>query len=248
MGDRPSYSEPAQDPNHDVSGAKQGGGQRYEFRSGFWVEPQHFPDSPNHPEFPSTVLKQGESYHSTIVYHFTTRSLDVPKGSRLFALESGHPKPASGLSPQVSGFPSPNPSCTFRYAMGSPSMFTRTPIRGRPLAGSERRGWTPAAWEPHRCRDNLAASSNLMRSRDTNGLYRGLQNRFRTLLEPNSAKEWTIAGPIDQEKSATATGNPSWAGHGLRSGRRRATDLDSDIGSSPRLGQSQLNSRNSSQS
>ena len=41
-------------------------------------------------------------------------------------------------------------------------------------------------------RDNLAASGSLMKSRDTNGLYRGLQNRFRTLSEPNSANAWTI--------------------------------------------------------
>ncbi|MBV8911193.1 MAG: galactose mutarotase [Gammaproteobacteria bacterium] len=46
------------------------GGVVYRFRSGFCMEPQHFPDSPNHPQFPSTVLKAGESYHSTIIYRF----------------------------------------------------------------------------------------------------------------------------------------------------------------------------------
>jgi aldose 1-epimerase len=49
------------------------GGQRYEFRDGFCMEPQHFPDSPNHPNFPSTVLRPGETYHSTIVYRFSAR-------------------------------------------------------------------------------------------------------------------------------------------------------------------------------
>jgi len=49
------------------------GGQRYEFRSGFCMEPQHFPDSPNHPDFPSTVLRPGGVYHSTIVYRFSAR-------------------------------------------------------------------------------------------------------------------------------------------------------------------------------
>src|SRR6202035_3336124 len=49
------------------------GGQRYELRSGFCMEPQHFPDSPNHPAFPSTVLKPGQVYRPTIVYRFTTR-------------------------------------------------------------------------------------------------------------------------------------------------------------------------------
>src|SRR5262249_10486477 len=46
------------------------GGRVYAFRNGFCMEPQHFPDSPNHPDFPSTVLKPGETYRNTIVYHF----------------------------------------------------------------------------------------------------------------------------------------------------------------------------------
>jgi aldose 1-epimerase len=37
---------------------------------GFCLEPQHYPDSPNHPEFPSTLLRPGERYHSTTVYTF----------------------------------------------------------------------------------------------------------------------------------------------------------------------------------
>ncbi len=49
------------------------GGWRYTVHDGFCMEPQHFPDSPNHPDFPSTVLKPGETYHSTIMYRFTTR-------------------------------------------------------------------------------------------------------------------------------------------------------------------------------
>lgn len=48
-------------------------GQRYAFRSGFCMEPQHFPDSPNHPGFPSTVLKPGQVYRNVIVYRFTAR-------------------------------------------------------------------------------------------------------------------------------------------------------------------------------
>lgn len=42
-------------------------------RSGFCLETQHFPDSPNHPEFPSTVLKPGETYTSTTIYKFSAR-------------------------------------------------------------------------------------------------------------------------------------------------------------------------------
>lgn len=45
----------------------------YQRRDGFCMEPQHFPDSPNHPDFPSAVLKPGRTYHSAIIYRFTTR-------------------------------------------------------------------------------------------------------------------------------------------------------------------------------
>lgn len=44
----------------------------YQARQGFCFEPQHFPDSPNHPEFPATVLKPGETYRNTIRYKFST--------------------------------------------------------------------------------------------------------------------------------------------------------------------------------
>jgi len=41
-----------------------------DFRTAFCLETQHFPDSPNEPSFPSTVLKPGESYHSISIYTF----------------------------------------------------------------------------------------------------------------------------------------------------------------------------------
>lgn len=50
------------------------GGWVYQFRSAFCMEPQHFPDSPNKPEFPSVVLKPGQVYHNTIIYKFSTGS------------------------------------------------------------------------------------------------------------------------------------------------------------------------------
>ncbi|HZR18077.1 MAG TPA: aldose epimerase family protein [Verrucomicrobiae bacterium] len=50
------------------------GGRVYGFRSGFCMEPQHYPDSPNKPEFPSVVLKPGQTYHNTIVFKFSTGS------------------------------------------------------------------------------------------------------------------------------------------------------------------------------
>jgi aldose 1-epimerase len=48
------------------------GGQVYVYRSGFCLETQHFPDSPNQPDFPSTILRPGEQYHSRTIYRFTT--------------------------------------------------------------------------------------------------------------------------------------------------------------------------------
>jgi aldose 1-epimerase len=46
------------------------GGWTYQFRDAFCMEPQHYPDSPNHPDFPSTLLRPGETYHNTIIYRF----------------------------------------------------------------------------------------------------------------------------------------------------------------------------------
>lgn len=47
------------------------GGWVYQFRNGFCMEPQHFPDSPNQPNFPSVVLKPGQVYHNTIEFKFS---------------------------------------------------------------------------------------------------------------------------------------------------------------------------------
>ena len=48
------------------------GGVKYERHAGFALEPQHFPDAINHPEFPSVVLRPGETFRSSTVYRFTT--------------------------------------------------------------------------------------------------------------------------------------------------------------------------------
>ena len=45
-------------------------GVAYTKRTGFCFETQHLPDSPNHPNFPSTVLRPGETFNSTTVYKF----------------------------------------------------------------------------------------------------------------------------------------------------------------------------------
>ena len=46
------------------------GGKVYNHRNGFCLETQHFPDSPNKPDFPSTILEPGEEYSTTTVYKF----------------------------------------------------------------------------------------------------------------------------------------------------------------------------------
>ncbi len=48
-------------------------GRKYPFRSGLCLESQHYPDSPNHPEFPNTILKPGETLKSTTIYRFSIR-------------------------------------------------------------------------------------------------------------------------------------------------------------------------------
>ena len=47
------------------------GGLVYQKRFGFCLETQHFPDSPNKPSFPSTVLQPGKTYKTTTVYKFS---------------------------------------------------------------------------------------------------------------------------------------------------------------------------------
>ena len=49
------------------------GGHVYNKRTGFCLETQHYPDSPNKPEFPTTVLRPGEEYRTRTVYAFSTR-------------------------------------------------------------------------------------------------------------------------------------------------------------------------------
>ena len=49
------------------------GGKVYPHRSAFCLETQHFPDSPNQPSFPSTVLRPGETYSHICIYQFTIK-------------------------------------------------------------------------------------------------------------------------------------------------------------------------------
>jgi aldose 1-epimerase len=50
------------------------GGKVYNFREGFCLETQHFPDSPNKSNFPSTVLRPGQWFTSTTIYKFSVKN------------------------------------------------------------------------------------------------------------------------------------------------------------------------------
>ena len=46
------------------------GGRIFAFRGAFCLETQHFPDSPNQPSFPNTILHPGDEYYSVCIYRF----------------------------------------------------------------------------------------------------------------------------------------------------------------------------------
>ena len=55
---------------NSLDGSSHGKGKTYKFRSAFCLETQHYPDSPNHANFPSTLLRRGAHYHSETIYKF----------------------------------------------------------------------------------------------------------------------------------------------------------------------------------
>lgn len=56
-----------------LNGTVHGIGGTYQFRSALALETQHFPDSPNHPNFPSSELKPGEKFHQITEWRFSTQ-------------------------------------------------------------------------------------------------------------------------------------------------------------------------------
>jgi aldose 1-epimerase len=48
-------------------------GKTYVYRGGFCLETQHFPDSPNQPQFPSTILEPGQEYKTSTIYKFSAK-------------------------------------------------------------------------------------------------------------------------------------------------------------------------------
>lgn len=55
-----------------LNGSVKGKGKTYEYRSGLCLETEHYPDSPNRPDFPSTKLVPGQTYRSKTIYKITT--------------------------------------------------------------------------------------------------------------------------------------------------------------------------------
>lgn len=57
-----------------LDGSQKGhGGKVFNFRSGLCLESDHFPDSPNKPDFPSTIAEPGQIYKSTTIYRFSVK-------------------------------------------------------------------------------------------------------------------------------------------------------------------------------
>ncbi len=59
----------AQGLTGDITGK---GGSSYRSYAGVALEAQHFPDSPNRPEYPTVLLRPGELYRFTTIHSFTT--------------------------------------------------------------------------------------------------------------------------------------------------------------------------------
>lgn len=57
-----------------LDGSLAGKGHAYAYRGGFCLEPQHFPDSPNQPAFPNTILRPGQVYATESVFRFSVES------------------------------------------------------------------------------------------------------------------------------------------------------------------------------
>lgn len=56
-----------------LDGSLTGKGTTYQHRTGFCLEPQHYPDSPNQPQFPSIVLRPGEEYKTRTIFKLSVK-------------------------------------------------------------------------------------------------------------------------------------------------------------------------------
>ena len=75
------------------------GGQPYRRRGGFALEAQHFPDAPNHPQFPSTVLRPGQVYQTTTIYRLSISAAEPTRWRSHDALTSTARARSSDSSP-----------------------------------------------------------------------------------------------------------------------------------------------------
>lgn len=66
--------------NHLEGNVRGKGGFVYPFRGGFCLETQHWPDSPNHPNFPDTLLRPGKTLFSETVYRFSVETQPCGQG------------------------------------------------------------------------------------------------------------------------------------------------------------------------
>jgi aldose 1-epimerase len=57
-----------------LDGSLSGKGRTYEHRGGFCLEPQHYPDAPNQPQFPTTILRPGERYATESRFKFSVEN------------------------------------------------------------------------------------------------------------------------------------------------------------------------------
>lgn len=77
-------------------------GRNYPHRSGFCLETQHYPDSPNQPGFPNTILRPGQTLQSTTVYRFSAKQQLRPRPARA----PSHPAPVQPCRASTSAAPS----------------------------------------------------------------------------------------------------------------------------------------------
>ena len=56
-----------------LDGKAKGKGTAFQYRTGLCLETQCFPDAPHHPNFPSIVLRPGQTYTHAVVHRFLTR-------------------------------------------------------------------------------------------------------------------------------------------------------------------------------
>jgi len=110
-----------------LNGTHKADGHAYEKHDGFCLETQHYPDSPNRPEYPSTLLKPGEVYREVTVFRFSHVG-DEPKEKMPEFKEL--PPPKKPAKPKSEDKPKEPPEAEAEPAQPEPS----TPAQAQPGA------------------------------------------------------------------------------------------------------------------